>query len=74
MRFIEEHRGRRSADGLLWGVEPICDALQFAPATYYAARNRPPSRRARRDEALKVEIVRVFEENRSVYGARSGRS
>ena len=69
MRFIEEHRGRRSADGLLWGVEPICDALQFAPATYYAARNRPPSRRARRDEALKVEIVRVFEENRSVYGA-----
>jgi len=69
VRFIEEHRGRRSADGLLWGVEPICDVLQFAPATYYAARNRPPSPRARRDEALKVEILRVFEENRRVYGA-----
>jgi putative transposase len=42
---------------------------QFAPATYYAARNRPPSRRRVRDEALKAEITRVFEENRRVYGA-----
>ena len=69
MRFIEEHRRRRSADGLLWGVEPICSALQFAPATYYAARIRPPSRRARRDEELKRAITRVFDENRRVYGA-----
>jgi putative transposase len=43
--------------------------LQFAPATYYAARCRPPSARQVRDEALKVEITRVFEENRRVYGA-----
>ena len=43
--------------------------LQFAPATYYAARSRPPSPRTLRDEELKVEIMRVFDENRSLYGA-----
>jgi putative transposase len=43
--------------------------LQFAPATYYAARARPLCARRIRDEALKVEVQRVFEENRSVYGA-----
>lgn len=62
MSFIEAHRER-------FGVEPICTALQFAPATYYAARSRAPSARAQRDELLKVEIVRVFEENFGVYGA-----
>jgi putative transposase len=43
--------------------------LQFAPATYYAARHRPLSVRGVRDEALKPEITRVFTENRRVYGA-----
>lgn len=62
MSFIESHRER-------FGVEPICSALQFAPATYYAARSRAPSARALRDELLKVEIARVFEENYRVYGA-----
>ncbi len=62
MSFIDAHRQR-------WGVEPICSALQFAPATYYAARSRPLSARGERDELLKVEIARVFEENYRVYGA-----
>ena len=31
MRFIDARRDR-------WGVEPICSVLQFAPATYYAAK------------------------------------
>jgi putative transposase len=43
--------------------------LQFAPATYYASKSRAPSARDARDERLKVEISRVFRENRSVYGA-----
>ena len=43
--------------------------LQFAPATYYAARSRPPCARSARDEELKVKITRVFTENRRVYGA-----
>ena len=29
------------------GVEPICRGLQVAPSTYYAAKKRPPSARAR---------------------------
>lgn len=66
--FIDAHRERRSA-GLAWGVEPICAVLQVAPSSYYAAKSRPVSARAVRDEALKAEIARVYEENLFVYGA-----
>jgi transposase InsO family protein len=57
------------------GVEPICKVLQIAPSTYHAhaARRLDPSRlsaRARRDEALKVEVRRVFAANFGVYGVR----
>ena len=45
------------------GVEPICRALQFAPATYYAALKRPPSARAMRDEEPVVEITRIHAES-----------
>jgi len=59
--FINEHRDR-------FGVEPICDVLQVAPSTYYAALSRPPSARQLRDSCLKVEIARVHQENFDVYG------
>ena len=61
-RYIDNHKEE-------FGVEPICRVLQFAPATYYAASSRPASARQRRDEELKVEVGRVWEENRRVYGA-----
>ncbi len=61
MRFINEHRDR-------FGVEPICDVLQVAPSTYYAALSRPPSARQLRDRSLKVEIARVHKANFDVYG------
>jgi putative transposase len=67
--FIDANRHRTSADGLVWGVEPICRVLQVAPSTYYAARSRPPSERAVRDAELVGEIGRVHAENYSVYGA-----
>ena len=35
---------------------------------YYAWLKRPPSKRARRDEALRKTIVRIWNENRRVYG------
>jgi putative transposase len=66
--FVDANRSRRSA-GLVWGVEPICRVLQVAPSTYYAAKKRPPSARAVRDEQLKVEIRRVYEANFMAYGA-----
>jgi len=67
--FIDEHRGE-------YGVEPICRVLPIAPATYYEHRRRredpslrPP--RAIRDDLLRVEIRRVWEESfGGVYGAR----
>ena len=61
VKFIDEHRGEH-------GVEPICKLLPIAPSTYYdhLAKRADPSRlsdRARQDEALHPEILRVFEEN-----------
>jgi transposase InsO family protein len=62
--YIEAHRER-------FGVEPICEQLPIAPSTYYAARLRPPSERAKRDEALKPEILRVHRASYyGTYGAR----
>jgi putative transposase len=66
--FIDEHRG-------VFGVEPICTVLPIAPSTdhAHAARRADPSKlscRAKRDEVLKAQIRRVFEENFRVYGVR----
>ncbi len=61
--FIDAERDR-------FGVEPICEALQVAPSTFYAARTRRPCRRAVRDAELEEHIRRVFEDNYGVYGAR----
>lgn len=66
--FIDGHKGRRSG-GLVWGIEPICAVLPIAPSTYHAAKQRPPSTRALRDAELRPEILRVWEQNLSVYGA-----
>jgi putative transposase len=60
--FVDSHRDR-------FGVEPICRVVQLAPSTYWSAKRRPLSARSIRDEELKPEIMRVFEENFGVYGA-----
>jgi putative transposase len=52
------------------GVELICDVLQVAPSTYYAAKARPVSARAVRDQALTPVLVALWEDNYRVYGAR----
>ena len=67
IRFIDSHKDRRS--GQRWGIEPIAKVLGIAPSTYHAAKARPPSARAIRDAELKPEILRVWEQNLSVYGA-----
>ena len=58
-----------------FGVEPICDVIEVAPATYYEHKHqeRDPDRRsdrAKRDEVLRPEIQRVFDDNYRVYGVR----
>jgi putative transposase len=66
--FIDEHKDRTSGE-LVWGIEPICAQLPIAPATYYAARTRPPSPRKVRDRELRPKILKVWEKNLCVYGA-----
>jgi putative transposase len=61
--YIDRNRYR-------YGVEPICQLLPIAPSTYHAAKRRPPSARALRDQELKAEIARVHAEHFGVYGAR----
>ena len=61
--FIDEHRDE-------FGVEPICQELPIAPATYYAVKNRAPSARERRDRELTVVIEQEHRDNYGVYGAR----
>ncbi len=66
--FIDAHRDQ-------YGVEPICAVLPIAPSTYHRQRalqvdpTRRPAR-ARRDEALRPEIQRVYDEHHQVYGPR----
>lgn len=43
------------------GVEPICEVLQVASSTCYAAKARQPSARARRDAALVPQLVELWE-------------
>jgi putative transposase len=66
--FIDQHRAE-------YGVEPICEQLPIAPATYYEqkAREAQPEReppRLRRDAEISGEIRRVYDDNFQVYGAR----
>ena len=57
-------------EGRRLGVEPICNTLQVASSTYYAARDRPPSKRALRDAELLPRLVEIWEANYEVYGSR----
>jgi putative transposase len=66
--FIDDHRDR-------FGVEPICAVLPIAPSTYFLhkAQQQDPGRRsarARRDDALRAAIQRVWADNEQVYGPR----
>jgi putative transposase len=50
IRYIDAHRAE-------FPVEPICEVLEIAESTYYAAKKRAPSARAVRDADLVVEIA-----------------
>lgn len=59
-----------------YGVGPVCSELHIAPSTYYHCqqqRHHPDKRsaRAQRDDWLKREIQRVYDENHQVYGVAS---
>jgi putative transposase len=67
-RFIDDHRDQ-------YGIEPICAVLPIAPSTYHRhhARQLDPTlrpARALRDDVLRPEIQRVYDEHHQVYGPR----
>jgi putative transposase len=67
VEYIDAHRN-------VFGVEPICRVLsehdcQIAPSTYYAAKSRPPSQRARRDAVMVPVLMALWVANYRVYGA-----
>jgi putative transposase len=58
-----------------YGIEPMCRVLRIAPSTWreHARRKANPclrSLRAKEDERLSKEIVRVHKKNFGVYGAK----
>ena len=61
--FIDTHRSE-------FGFEPICALLPIAPSSYYDAKSRPVSVRARRHVAMTAVLVGLREANYRVYGAR----
>lgn len=66
--FIDAHRAE-------YVVEPICAVLPIASSTYHRHRQHQvdPTRRsarARRDDALRLEIQRVWDQHHQVYGPR----
>ncbi len=63
MRFIDENKE-------LFGVEPICIVMQFAPSSFYLFKCKTVSKRKTIDDDLKETILRIHQENYSVYGSR----
>ena len=61
--FIATHRG-------IWPVRWVCEALGVSRGGFYAWLMRPPSQRARSDEALGATVRASFLQSDRTYGAR----
>lgn len=61
--FIAKHRG-------IWPVRWLCEALGVSRSGFHAWLTRPPSARARSDEALAVKVKASFVASDRTYGAR----
>jgi putative transposase len=61
--FIVKHRG-------IWPTAWLCEALGVSRGGFYAWLTRPPTQRARHDEALGAKIRASFLQSDRTYGAR----
>jgi putative transposase len=50
-------------------VAALCRVLDVSSSGYYAWLKRPPSKRARENAALKVQIEKIHERSRGTYGS-----
>ena len=66
VRAFEFVRANQARYPIAW----MCRVLGVSPSGYYAWRGRPPSRRARENEALSRRITAIHAESREIYGAR----
>jgi putative transposase len=69
--FITEHKDHRVADGLRWGVEPLCAVLSehgvpISASTYYEWVAKVPTRAQLRDQELTELIVAERDRSRLV--------
>jgi len=62
VKFVDEHRDR-------WPVSAICQTIELAERTYYAAKARPRCARSLRDEGHVAVMRTVWSENFCCYGA-----
>lgn len=56
------------ANQAFYPIRVMCRVLGLSSSGYYAWLNRPLSDRARRDRELEARIVKIWKENREVYG------
>jgi putative transposase len=49
-------------------VSRQCEVLEVSESGYYAWRSRPPSQRDEENAALKVEILKIWQQSRRCYG------
>ena len=61
--FVAKHRG-------VWPVRWLCEALGVSRSGFHAWLSRPPSVRARTDEALTTRVRASFVASDRTYGAR----
>jgi putative transposase len=61
--FVAEHRG-------VWPVRWLCETLGVSRSGFHAWLSRPPSERARADEALTARVRIAFAASDRTYGAR----
>ena len=70
IRYIDQHKNH-------FGVEPICRTLSdfledgfITSRGYRAAKKRIPAARTLKDQLLVPELVKIYQQNYSVYGVR----
>ena len=57
------------AESASYSITELCDTLGVATSGFYAWKSRPPSRTARRREALRPKVQKAFHDSRGTYGS-----
>ncbi|MBB6714767.1 IS3 family transposase [Clostridium gasigenes] len=50
-------------------IKTMCNVLGVARSTYYRSLNKTDSKRYKENEELKIEINKIYDDNKGIYGA-----